>query len=168
MRRTLLGLLIAPIVWSLLVVPASELAYGLVVPEHRYWWWSVWWSIDWSVVGFSYILMLVVFLPFILICRAIRRNALWIYVLGGFALGFIAPVYVFQFGHVLVGSSDFDSIATGPWLVIPEAWHFQSGAAMAASMALVVFWLISVRNNDWFKPRPNLALTPDSQKLRAG
>lgn len=158
MPRTLTGFVTAPLLWSLLVVPASELAYGLFVYEHRYWPWSILWSVDWSLLGLGYLLMLVVFVPYIILCRALHKNSIWVYALGGLVLGFICPFYLLLLKDLLFGSASVAAFKNGPWLVIPEAWHFQSGGALASCVSLVTFWLIAVRNNDWFKTQPNSAL----------
>jgi hypothetical protein len=158
MPRALIGFVIAPLLWSLLVVPASELVYGLLVYEHRYWPWSILWSVDWSLLGFGYLLMLVAFVPYIIICRAFRKNSVWVYALGGLVLGFVCPFYLLLLKDLLFSSATA-AFRNGPWLVIPEAWHFQSGGALASCVSLVAFWAIAVRNNNWFnKKQPNSAL----------
>jgi hypothetical protein len=158
MKKILLGFAIAPIIWALLVIPASEFVYGLLVPEHRYWSLHLLWAVDWPLLGMSYFLMLVVFAPYSILCRALGRNSIWVYVLGGLVLGFVCPVYLFFLNDLLFGSGSGAALRGGPWLVIPEAWHFQSGAALASSVSLATFWIIAIRNNEWLQTQPNSAL----------
>jgi len=155
--RIIVGVIVAPLIW-LFFGHATEFAFALLSSGSFFMRWSLSANIDIGMVGVGYLAMITTCFPFSLVCRALQWQWLWVYAVAGAGLGFVVPVYLTFIVEYILGDSSQAQVFGIPPLFIPQMWHFQTGAAIVTTLMFVIYWLIAVHRNAWYRQRPNKAL----------
>jgi len=147
MLRLALGLVLAPLSWPWVAWPVMNIMGG------SDWNWASLFINPWFL-GVGYILAVLIFLPYTIVCKRFGKNSVWVYLFGGLVFGALGPIVLaLVYGLVwerTVVSFEFFS----------EYRHFLAASAVASAIVMSVFWLLSVYNNSSFAKQPNNFFEP--------
>jgi len=118
--------------------------------------------------------MVLLFLPFSLLCRKLHWAQWWVFVGGGIVFGHLTFLFVISIpsavhdpASLIVAAND---IAKNPSLLWNLFWagetrHYQLGVAFTSGVVMGVFWIIAVPKNSWFLDRGEPVTVPDTTEI---
>ena len=147
MKRTVAGILLAPLIWPFIEVYMAGVMYilltGITIEIswnvgfhnlHRYWW------------GYGF--MFTCGVPFIALCKKYNWNKLWVFLTGSSILALIAPL-VYWVGGAIIFEPQHVTLPGIKDLVLGGT-HIQFAGVITSIIMFTIFWLISVKNNEWY------------------
>ena len=148
MKRTLAGIIIAPLVWPFIEVYIAGVLYvlytGITIELawnvgynnlHRYWW--------------AYGLMLSCGIPLIILCKHYQKTKLWHFALGAGLFALLAPVIYWTGSAVIVQPQDVSWDAL--YRMVTSGSHLILSGAVTFIIVFIIFWFISVKGNKWYE-----------------
>ena len=147
MKRAIVGIILAPLIWPIFETYIAGVMYIILTGTtielswkvgfynlHRYWW--------------GYGLMVFCGIPFIFVCKKYHWNKLWHFIMGAGLLALIAPL-VYWVGSAIIFEPQHVTLTSLSDLIIGSTHMLLSGV-FTFMLVFVVFWYISVKNNEWF------------------
>lgn len=160
MLRIALASMVSPMLFPWIAWPATNTAFQGLSQGEISWHWDITNALVNAqfFVFHGYILMFLVFVPFVFLLKKMHWISWWIFPLSGVVFGFLffslaltipslftQPQTLPEFFSALVGAPG--GMMNVFW--VPEIQHYQLGSTLASGLMMICFWLVGVRGNTW-------------------